>query len=58
MSRQKLTVAVGLLAGHTTLSAHMFKPGPTQQQDCQLCRDKKEESVHIVCHCLALACKR
>lgn len=34
MSRQKLTVAVGLLAGHTTLSAHMLKLGLIQQQDC------------------------
>jgi len=29
MSRQKLKVA-----GHTTLTAHMFKLGLTQQQDC------------------------
>jgi hypothetical protein len=41
---------VGLLAGHTTLSAHMFKLGLTQQQDCRMCGDKKEDSVHIVCH--------
>jgi hypothetical protein len=36
----------------------MFKLGLTQQQDCQLYGDKKEDSVHIVCHCPALACKR
>jgi hypothetical protein len=33
MSRQKLTVAVGLFVDHTTLSAHMFKLGLKQQQD-------------------------
>jgi hypothetical protein len=27
MSRQKTTVAVGLLAGHTTLTVHIFKLG-------------------------------
>jgi len=55
ISRQKLTVAVELLAGHTTV--HIFKLGLTQQQDCRLCGDKKD-SVHILSHRLALACKR
>jgi len=41
MIRQKLKVAVGLLMGHTTLRAHMFKLGLTQWQDCRLCRDEK-----------------
>lgn len=27
----------------------MFKLGPTQRQDCQLCSDKKK--IHIVCNC-------
>jgi len=44
--RQKLKVAVGLLPGHRTLRAHMFKHGLTQWQDCQLCEDKREYSVH------------
>ena len=34
------------------------KPGRTQQQDCRLCRDEKEDCVHVVCHCPALACIR
>jgi hypothetical protein len=58
VSTEKLKMAVGLLTGHTTLRAHMFKPGFTLRQDCQLCGDKKEDSVCIVCLCLALACKR
>jgi len=41
MIRQKLKAAVGLLTGHTTLRARMFKPGLTQRQDCRLCRDEK-----------------
>lgn len=58
MSAEKLKVAVGLLTGHTTLRACMFKPGFTLLQDCRLCGDLKEDSVCIVCHCLALARKR
>jgi len=45
MSRQKLTVAVALFAGHTTLSTRMFKLGLTQWQDCQLCEDERENTV-------------
>jgi len=58
MSRLKLKVAVDLLTGHTTLRAHMFNLGLTQRQDCRLCGDEKEDSVHIVYHCPILACKR
>jgi hypothetical protein len=57
MSRQKLKVAVGLLTGHTTLTAHMFN------SDSHRCRiadyaGTKGDSVHIVCHCPVLACNR
>jgi hypothetical protein len=57
MSRQKLKAAVNMLTGHTTLRAHMFKLGLTKQQDYQLCGDGKEDSLHIECHCPALASK-
>jgi hypothetical protein len=33
-SRQQLKVAVGLLTGHTTLIARIFKLRLAQQQDC------------------------
>jgi hypothetical protein len=36
----------------------MFKLGHTQRQDCRLCRDEKEDGLHIVGHCPARACKR
>jgi len=36
----------------------MLKLGYTQRQDCRLCRDEREDGVHIVGHCPALACKR
>jgi len=58
MSRPKLKVAVGLLRGHTTRRAHIFNLGLIQRQDCRLCEDEKEDSVHTVYHCPILACKR
>jgi len=50
VSRQKLKMAVGLLTGHATLRAHMFRLRLTQRQDCRQCGDEREDSVHIVCH--------
>ena len=50
-------MAVGLLTGHTTPTVQKFKLGQTQQQDRQLHRDEKEDSVYSVCYCLALASK-
>jgi hypothetical protein len=47
ISRQKLQVAVGLLADHTTLRAQMFKLGLTQRQDFRLCGDEKK-TVYIL----------
>jgi hypothetical protein len=34
MSRLRLRAAVGLLTGHTTLRAHLYKTGHTEQQEC------------------------
>jgi len=48
--RQKLKMVVGLLTGHATLRAHMFKPGLTQRQDCIQCVDERGDSLHIVCY--------
>jgi len=56
MLRSQIKVAVGLLTGHTTLRAHMFRHGLTQWKDCQQCIHEKGDSVHTVC--LALAGKR
>ena len=57
-SKLRLKAAVGLLTGHTALRTHLHKLGHTQQQECWLCGYDKEDSVHIVCHCPVLACKR
>jgi hypothetical protein len=58
MSKLRLRAAVGLLTGHTSLRAHLHKLGHTQRQECRLCGHDKEDSVHMVCDCPALACKR
>jgi predicted Zn-ribbon and HTH transcriptional regulator len=58
MSKLRLRAAVGLLTGHTSLRAHIYKLGHTEGQECRLCGYDKEDSVHIVCHCPVLACKR
>ena len=58
MNRLRLRAAVGLLTGHTSLRAHLYKLGHTERQECRLCGYEKEDSVHIVCDCPVLACKR
>jgi hypothetical protein len=58
MNKLRLRAAVGLLTGHTSLRAHLYKLGHTERQECWLCGYDKEDSVHIVCDCPVLACKR
>jgi hypothetical protein len=58
MSKLRLRAAVGLLTGHTSLRAHLHKLGHTEGQECRLCGRDKEDSVHIVCDCPVLACRR
>ena len=58
MSKLRLRTAVGLLHGHTSLRAHLHILGHTEGQECRLCGYDKEDSVHIVCECPVLACKR
>jgi hypothetical protein len=58
MNKSRLRAAVGLLTGHTSLRAHLYQPGYTEGQECRLCGYEKEDSIHIVCDCPALACKR
>ena len=58
MSGLRLWAASELLPDHTTLRAHLHKLGHTERQERQLCEYDKEDSVHIVCHCPVLACKR
>ena len=47
VSTLRLRAAVGLLTGHTTLTAHMYKLGLRQRQDCRLCDDDTEDSYTL-----------
>ena len=58
VSKLRLRAAVGLLTGHTSLRAHLHKLGHTERQEWPLCGHDKEDSVHTVCDCPVLACKR
>ena len=58
MNRSRLRTAVGLLTGHTSLRAHLYKLGYTEGQECRLCGYEKEDSVHIECDSVVLACKK
>jgi hypothetical protein len=57
MSKLRLRAAVGL-TGHASLKEHLYKLGHTERQECRLCGYEKQDSVHIVCDCPVLACKR
>jgi hypothetical protein len=44
-----------------TESGHLYRnadPWVTEWQKCRLCGYDKEDSIHIVCDCFVLACKR
>ena len=58
MSSLRLRAAVGLLTGHTSLRAHLYKLGHTERQECLLCGYDKENSVHIARDCPVLAFKK
>jgi hypothetical protein len=58
MSKLRLRAAVGLSTGHTCLRAHFYKLRHVEEQECGLCGHKKEDIVHTVCDCPAIACKR
>jgi hypothetical protein len=58
MIKLRLRAVVKLLTGHTSLRDRLYRLGHTEQQGCRLCGYDKENSVHIVCDCPVLACKR
>jgi hypothetical protein len=58
MRRPKLKVAVRLSTGHTTLRPHDEIRTHTAAGLATVSDEKKANSAHIACHCLAQACKR
>jgi hypothetical protein len=51
MNKLRLRVAVGLLTGHTSLRAHLYKLGHAERQECRLRGYDKADSGHTVCDC-------
>ncbi|XP_029171134.1 uncharacterized protein LOC114940578 [Nylanderia fulva] len=59
LNRQKLRIGIGLLTGHSPiLKAHLFNIILADRKECRLCGEEKEDSIHILCQCPALARKR
>ncbi|XP_032685833.1 uncharacterized protein LOC116850995 [Odontomachus brunneus] len=58
INRLRLKVGLCLLTGHITLRSHLNKLGLTEQSDCRLCGEEREDSAHILCWCPVLTCKR
>jgi len=58
ISRKKLNVSIGLLTGYVALRAHLFNLGLAERKDCRHCGEDKEDSIHILCYCPALALRR
>ncbi|XP_029174069.1 uncharacterized protein LOC114942800 [Nylanderia fulva] len=59
LNRQKLRMGIGLLTGHSPiLKAHLFNIRLADRKECRLCGEEKEDSIHILCQCPALARKR
>ncbi|EFN60690.1 hypothetical protein EAG_04857, partial [Camponotus floridanus] len=40
------------------LRTHLFNLGLAERKDSQLCGEEKEDSIHILCYCPALALRR
>ncbi|KYQ59907.1 hypothetical protein ALC60_01002, partial [Trachymyrmex zeteki] len=58
MGRHKLRMGIGLLTGHLLLRAHLYNIGLADQKNCRLCGEENEDSIHLLCRCPLLACKR
>ncbi|XP_029173397.1 uncharacterized protein LOC114942243 [Nylanderia fulva] len=55
LNRQKLRMGIGLLTGHSPiLKAHLFNIRLADRKECRLCGEK-EDSIHILGQCPALA---
>lgn len=58
MNRQRLGITMGLLTGYVALKAHLLELKIAEDDICRLCGQSGEDSVHVLYHCPALACKK
>ena len=58
MSRQQLSVVIGLLAGHLGLNGHLYKIGKDINPLCRRCFSGNETVEHLLCECESLTMSR
>jgi hypothetical protein len=51
MSRQQLSVVIGLLTGHLGLNGHLYKIGKDIIPLCRRCLNGNETVEHLLCEC-------
>jgi len=47
-----------MVTGHSNFRLHLKKLNLIEEEDCRLCLEDQETTVHILCHCPALASTR
>ena len=58
MSRQQLSVGIGLLTGHLGLNGHLHKIGKDVNPLCRSCLSRNETVEHLLCECESLTMSR
>jgi len=51
LPRQKLTLATGILTGHSQLNRHLSVMGITSDPTCNYCEEGLETAAHFLCEC-------
>ena len=54
MSRQQLSIVVGLLTGHLGLYGHLHETGKGLNPLCRRCLNGNETIEHLLCECESL----
>ena len=58
MSRQQLSVVIGLLTGHLGIYGHLHKIGRDINPLCRRCFNGNETVEHLLCECESLTMSR
>ena len=58
MSRQQLSIVIGLLTGHLGLNGHLHKIGKDINPLCRRCLNGNETVEHLLCECESLTMSR
>jgi hypothetical protein len=54
MSRQQLSIVIGLLIEHLGLNGHLYKIGKDINPLCRMCLNGNETVEHLLCECESL----